>query len=461
MQTPDPALDTIVVGAGVAGLTAARLLAGAGQRVVVLEARNRIGGRLWTVVEGTDAGRRVTDLGASWIHGIKNSPLWDLAQTFGMRSVEFTVGSYQPGGRPIAYFGPDGARLDDEAADRFIADVHAFDRALTATIAGAPHGSSYADVVEATLGRLEWGADRSERVREFMRHRTEEQYGAWIGDLDAHGLDDDAIEGDEVVFPAGYAALAHHLADGLDVRLDHTVTRVEWDPGHRTGEPNEPGDEGVVPSAVTVTTSQGVFTAARAVVTVPVGVLQSDDFTFDPPLPEPNASALAGLTMNAFEKVFLSFPKRFWEEGAYAIRQQGEAGVWWHSWYDVSSVAGEPTLLTFAAGPCAAAIRGWSDTQITASVMDAVRRLYGPDVPGPTHVRITRWQDDPFSRGSYAYMTVGSRPEDHDRISTPIGDAVHLAGEATWTDDPATVTAALMSGKRAAEQILGRSVALR
>jgi monoamine oxidase len=73
-------------------------------------------------------------------------------------------------------------------------------------------------------------------------------------------------------------------------------------------------------------------------------------------------------------------------------------------------------------------------------------------------VRISAWQDDPFARGSYAYMTVGSTTADHDDLATPIGGVLHIAGEATWTDDPATVTAALHSGHRAAENVLGHTV---
>src|SRR5689334_911113 len=107
--------DTIVVGAGIAGLSAARLLSKAGRRVVVLEARERIGGRVWT--DRHDG--RVTDLGASWIHGVIDSPVAEAATAFGLRTVEFTVGGYQPDSRPIAYYGPDGIRLSDADAAAF------------------------------------------------------------------------------------------------------------------------------------------------------------------------------------------------------------------------------------------------------------------------------------------------------------------------------------------------------
>ena len=354
--------DTIVVGAGVSGLTAARLLAGSGQRVLVLEARDRIGGRTWTDrSEGL-----VTDLGASWIHGIQDSPLAEAVRAFGLPTVEFTVGAYQPDSRPIAYYDPAGRRLTDEAAGRFAADLHAFDARLARTVASSTLGSSYADVVEATLTRLDWDADRLERVREYLRHRTEEQYGVWIGDLDAHGLDDDTVDGDEVVFPDGYDRLAEHLAIGVEVRLEHVVRQVRW------------SAEGV-----TIRTDRADFTADRAVVTVPIGVLKSDDFVIEPALPEPVAGAVDRLEMNAFEKVFLRFPRRFWDDGVYAIRQQGAHGAWWHSWYDLSALHGEPTLLTFAAGPCARETRSWDDDRLVDSVLAALRRLYGDAVEAP------------------------------------------------------------------------------
>lgn len=429
--------DTIVVGAGVSGLTAARLLVRSGRRVVVLEARDRVGGRVHT--DRTDG--LATDLGASWIHGIDGSPVAAAARAFGMRTVEFTVGGYQPDSRPIAHYGPDGVRLSADVAQRYVDDIHAVDATLAGVIASSTPDASYRDVTEEALARQGWDANRTQRVREYLEHRSEEQYGAWIDDLAAHGLDDDVVDGDEVVFPDGYDRLPVALAEGLEVRLAHAVSRVAW------------SADGVV-----VSTDRGDLAARDAVVTVPVGVLRSEDFVIDPPLPEPNAGALGRLAMNAFEKVFLRFPVRFWDDDVYAIRQQGPEGAWWHSWYDLTPLHGVPTLLTFAAGPAAIATRDWDADRVAASVLEQLRRLYGDGVVAPTRVDVTHWQDDPFARGSYAYMTVGSTTRDHDDLATPVGGVLHLAGEATWTDDPATVTAALCSGHRAAENVLGRDI---
>ncbi|MET1018369.1 MAG: NAD(P)/FAD-dependent oxidoreductase, partial [Microterricola sp.] len=251
------------------------------------------------------------------------------------------------------------------------------------------------------------------------------------------------VAGDEVVFPDGYDRLPQRLAAGLDVRLEHVVSRVSW------------SAEGV-----TVATERGTLTADTVVLTVPVGVLQADDFVIEPPLPEPVSGALARLKMNAFEKVVMRFESKFWDDEVYAIRQQGAESRRWHSWYDLTPLHGTPTLLTFAAGPTARETRDWSDDAVVDSILAQLRRLFGDRVQRPTRVHITNWQDDPFARGSYAFMTVGSTTADHDDLATPIGGVLHIAGEASWTDDPATVPAALRSGHRAASNILHREIAI-
>lgn len=429
--------DTVVVGAGIAGLSAARLLTRAGRRVVVLEARDRVGGR----VHSQRDGHHVTDRGASWIHGIDDSPVEAAARAFGMPMVEFTVGGYQPDSRPLAYFGPDAARLTLEEVQAFADDVRTLNADLVEVIARSAQDATYADVVEEALAARDWAPERAQRVREYNGRRAEEQYGVHMSVLGAHGLDDDTVNGIEVVFPRGYDELATNLATGLDIRLEHVVTAIDW------------SDEGV-----TVTTDRGTFPGATAVVTLPIGVLQSGDVVITPPLPDTHQRVLGVLASNAFEKVVLRFPDRFWDAGVYGIRQFGDEGEWWHSWYDLGRIHDEAALLTFAAGPAAVATRHWSDEEITASTMTQLRRLYGEAIPEPESVVVTRWQDDPFSRGSYSYMKPGSVGPDHDELAAPVGGVLHLAGEATWGDDPATVPGALLSGHRAAEHVLGRAV---
>ena len=118
-----------------------------------------------------------------------------------------------------------------------------------------------------------------------------------------------------------------------------------------------------------------------------------------------------------------------------------------------------PTLLTFAAGPAARASAAGATSRWPRRSRQ-LRRLYGPEVPDPVGAHVTAWQDDPFARGSYAYMTPGSRTRTTTTSPSPSAGLLHLAGEATWTDDPATVTAAFRSGERAAGAVIGHPVAL-
>ncbi|MDU0346864.1 NAD(P)/FAD-dependent oxidoreductase [Microbacterium sp. KSW2-29] len=431
-------VDTLVVGAGISGLAAARLLSRHGQRVVVLEARDRVGGRVFT--DRTEG--HITDRGASWIHGIDDSPVAEAARAFGMPMVEFTVGGYQPDSRPLTYFDAAGHRLSAEDVRQYADDIRTLNAALVGIIAEADDDATYAEVVERALAAQDWDAERAERVREYNDRRAQEQYGIGMDGLGAHGLDDDTVNGDEVVFPRGYDELATHFAEGLDVRLEHVVSRVRW-----------------APEGAEVETDRGTFHARHVVVTVPVGVLHAGDLVLEPALPEAHARALGLLRMNAFEKVVLRFAERFWEDGVYGIRQLGDEGEWWHSWYDLGRLHDEPALLTFAAGPAAVATRAWSDDEIVASTLAQLRRLYGDAVPTPESALVTRWQDDPFSRGSYAYMLPGSIGADHDDLAEPLGDGtLHLAGEATWGDDPATVPGAMLSGHRAAQNVLRREL---
>ncbi|WP_420369241.1 flavin monoamine oxidase family protein [Curtobacterium sp. L1-20] len=424
--------DVVVVGAGIAGLATARALSRSGRSVVVLEARDRVGGRTWT-----DSALGVpVDLGASWIHGIDGNPLWDLASAFGIDTVEYTVGSFQFDGRPIAWHDPSGVRLSDDAARAFAADLHTVDAVLHSVVADAAPGTTYAAAVATALATLGWTGPRAERVTEYTTHRSEDLCGAPATLLDAHGLDEEHVAGDEVVFPGGYGQYAAALADGLDVRLAAVVRSVSSSD-----------------SSVTVGVADGrAFTAQHAVVTVPLGVLQAGDVTFDPPLPEPVAGAIGRLGMGVYDKVFLRFPERFWDD--WVIRQQGPAGVDWHSWYDMSRVTGQPVLAALVGGSGARRLETRSDDAVVAEAVAALRRMHGPAVPDPDAYRITRWAADPFARGSYSYLHVGASADDHDLLGTPTG-RVQLAGEATWGDDPATVHGALLSGLRAAGRITG------
>lgn len=433
-------IDTIVIGAGISGITAARLLHNAGREVVILEARDRIGGRMWT---DRTAGFAV-DRGASWIHGLTGNPLTRIVERLGIPTLEFTVGSYQAGGRPITNFDEEYRELDNDQRNAWVHDVKIADEELRKTIAVADPGTSYAEASRQAIAQLNWGSSRATRMLNFFRHRTEEQCGAEYTLVDAHGLDEDDIGGDEeVIFPDGYDRVPQHLAEGLDIRLEQVVQQVNR-----------------VDGRVRITTRDSEYVAANVIVTVPLGVLKAGGISFNPELPEDVSGAIDRIEMGVFNKIFLRFPERFWDEETYVIRQLGDPSCPWHSWYNVSAISGTPTLLTFAGGDMGRTIEGMADGEIIESVLESLRRVYGDAVLPPVAHWITRWDSEEFTRGSYSYLPAGSTSEDHDAMSNPIDGVLHFAGEATWSADPATVHGALLSGHRAAERVLGAAINL-
>ena len=264
-------------------------------------------------------------------------------------------------------------RLSDAAAQRFVDDIHAVDATLLGVVAESDPDASYRDVTDAAIADQGWDDERAAaraRVHASTGRRSSTGRGSRISPRTASTTTSSTAT--RWCSPTGTTGFPRTSRRGSTSASSTSSRACEWSA-----------------DGVTVTTDHGTFTADNAVVTVPVGVLQSDDFVIEPPLPEPNAGALGRLEMNAFEKVFLRFPTKFWDDGVYAIRQQGPEGAWWHSWYDLTALHGTPTLLTFAAGPAAVQTRDWSEEQVVESVLAQLRRLYGDRVEQPTRVHIT------------------------------------------------------------------------
>ena len=212
--------DTIVVGAGVAGLTAARLLTRAG--------RARPGAR-GPRPRGRPSRHRPplrTRHRPRCILDPRHHRLPRRRRGRGIRHAHGRVHrrrlpARQPPDRLLRSRRTNDSRMPPHRA--FIDDIHAADATLLRSRRGLGPGCLLPRRHRRSDRPPGLGRERAQRVREYLEHRSEEQYGAWIEDLAAHGLDDDSIDGDEVVFPDGYDRLPSHLAEGLDVRLTHVV----------------------------------------------------------------------------------------------------------------------------------------------------------------------------------------------------------------------------------------------
>jgi monoamine oxidase len=403
----------VVVGAGMAGLAAARRLADAGVRVTVLEARERIGGRVWT-----DTSLDVPiDLGAAWIHGTEGNPIVGLAGEVGARTVETDF--YD------AVLFDEGAVVDEADVEASFESWGEIVTKIEALSSEAGDDASLADglVQVANLDDplLAWNV-RSSVISEYAADPDQLSL-KWFGS-------EGELDGPDLILPDGYVELARHLARGVTIRLGTAVTRIAHDS-----------------ERVRLETSTGSVDADRAIVTVPLGVLKAGAIAFDPPLPGTKRQAIERLGFGLLDKVVLAFEEPFWPQSADLLGLVGTKQPV-GDLVNGLSFAGAPLLIGIRGGAAARSREALSDREAVDEVRVAL------DAPEPTGALVTRWAADPYARGSYSFLAVGSSPADLHALAEPVGERLLFAGEATHEEFFATVHGAYMSGVREAERIL-------
>lgn len=425
----DPALwDVIIVGAGMAGLCAAQILQQKGLRVIVLEARNRIGGRTWTdEIAGTPL-----DLGASWIHGTLGNPMTQIAN---QQNAALIPTDYED----LQRFDFDGSPLTDDLDRRADTLLERYFNLAREYAEDQNSDLSLQSALEAALREQPLGA-RDLRLLNYALNTTlEHEYAADAGQLSAWYFDEQQeFDGEDVIFAQGYRVIVQAMAQNLQIRLNQVARRITYD------------DNGA-----SLNTQSDTLRARAILVTVPLGVLQSGSITFEPPLPAEKQTALARVGMGLLNKCYLIFPRAFWDDATllgYVSERKGE----WAEWLNLNALLGAPILLGFNAGEYARRLETQTDAQIIQSAMSVLRKMYGADIPEPLDYRITRWAQDPFALGSYSFLGVNATPNDYDALAQPVGERVFFAGEHTQRDYPSTVHGAYLSGARAADQILNR-----
>jgi monoamine oxidase len=423
-DAPPTETDVIVIGAGVAGLSAAHDLAAGGRKVVVLEARDRIGGRLWT--NRSWKGMNL-DMGASWIHGAKGNPVTDIAKQLSLETKMTTWENVK------LYESESGALPASETEHA----AKVLKRVVRA-------GDDAEPGANATVREV---ADRAARDLELSEHdrldlefeltaEVEQDFACDASDLAWSGLEEGKGDrGDDFLFPGGYDGILGAFTPGLDVRLGHVVSRIVHD------------DAGV-----RVETSRGNFHAQRALVTLPLGVLKSGNVRFDPPLAGEKAHAVDAMAMGVLDKIYLRFPEIFWPNDAEIFGRVAKGGDF-ITWINIAYYTKAPVLMAFHAGSAALRIEAMTDDEIVAHAVDHLKAMFGADVKSPEAVLVTRWAQDPFALGSYSHIAKGSTPKDRAALAEPIGDRLFFAGEATERDYPATIRGALESGRREAKRI--------
>ena len=427
----------LIIGAGISGLEAARLLGRNGIETIVLEGRNRTGGRMWSVQMKND---HTIDMGAAWIHGIHGSipggllsnPLWDLTQE---------------------------ARIDTRPTETD--DLHVFHS--TENDSFDPeywYGEYVAYVKEQTRepganGTLQHYADAFVQLHGLSVSQTELFFSYLhiiIENEEAAELD--TISGKDVfvvssnhagvehVFhKTGYKALIDYMAkDVEDIRLEQVVTKISYGNG----------------LAEVRTADNHLYQAQFVLVTVPLGVLKAGTIEFDPPLPKWKTDAIQRIGYGLLDKAVLLWDEAWWDLKEYFFLRVASKRSEYSFWVNANKWNDRPALICYFIGKEAYRLETeLTSAEVIEEVRQALQKMF-PDrvVPPPIDGFMTHWKLDPFSNGSYSFISINQRRDDPFYLAEPLADQLLFAGEATRTEDYGYAQGALMSGRREVTRLL-------
>ncbi|HEX3438247.1 MAG TPA: NAD(P)/FAD-dependent oxidoreductase [Pseudacidobacterium sp.] len=418
--------DVLVLGAGIAGLAAARMLAEQGMRVALLEARSRVGGRLFT--EHADGFDLPVELGAEFVHG-RPAELWQVIQEAGLRTYELDGSSlcFEQGILRECEEMPAFQVLNElrqDAKDTSFAEWIAH-KNLPAEIAESAtafvEGFNAADASKIGTAALVKQQAAEAEIEGMRGFRLEDGYGSVAGFL-----------------------LRRFEAAGGEIFFSTVAQSLVWEQGNARIE------------AVRGDKQKGIFEAKHCISTLPLGVLQSGSVHFDPE-PVRVLHAAAQMAMGSARRITFLFRECFWQSGfpdaSFVFSQEDLIRVWWTPAPKIM-----PMITGWIGGPKAldsaiAKDKGFANlalrtlAKIFAVPEDHLRELV---VGWHTH----DWQHDPFALGAYSYAPKGALHAS-EIMSEPVEDTLFFAGEHTDTTGHwGTVHGALRSGLRVARQVL-------
>jgi monoamine oxidase len=416
-----------IVGAGAAGISAARPLATAGHDVSVWEARAQAGGRALTDTSFTS---HPVELGAEFVHG-ERVATWDWIRTLGARTTDAAH-------RYEMWFHLNGSLQDRERATReFGTDPLGAIEQLTRRWLDSGRPDTSLDHVLNLWPEISREPLTEER-RRLIDNYVSELTASDPRDLGVYRARRRSAEPPETRrhfrLIDGYSDLVSRAAAGLSITVERPVTSVRWD--DRSAE---------------VCAGDRVERVDRVIVTVPLGVLRRGDIEFIPELPEPKRNAIHKLNTGHISKVILRFDHVYWPPNMTFLWTPLSTQVWWRPGQGQPDES--PVLTAFFGGQAAADLESASEAEVVA---EAARQL-GDILRQPLSGHVLDGRYIAWGREPHIWMGYSSAPPNgdglRDALAAPAG-ALYFAGEATNASHPATVHGAIESGTRAAAEVL-------
>jgi monoamine oxidase len=410
----------VVIGGGISGLAAAKKLKEKGFTVIILEAQEKVGGRM-----RTDRSLGVAfDEGASWIHGPNGNPITNLASQSGATTYLISDGS-------VEVFDTNGTAYSDTVLTN---SENQFESALNAVRSAGTQTQSFQTVFNSL-----YPTQANDRLWKYMLSAfLEFNTGGDISKLSSKFFDDDEeYSGADVIVTNGFDKVTTFLATGLDVRLNTRISSINYSN-----------------AKVNIISNGNNIDADHVVVSVPLGVLKNNAIVFMPALPIDKSNAINNTNIGNVNKFLLVWDTPFWDTNLQYIGYTADTKGKFNYFLNIKKFTPANGLMTFAFGDYANVTESRTDNQIIDEIMLNLKRIYGNSIPNPTNFLRTKWGQNINSYGAYSYATNGSTSADFDKLSNQIYNKVFFAGEHTEREYRGTVHGAYLSGIREADKII-------
>jgi monoamine oxidase len=410
----------IIIGAGISGLGAAKKLKEKGFNVTVLEAQDKVGGRLRT---NRTLGIGF-DEGASWIHGINGNPITILAQQAGMNTFE-TIDD-----QADACYDIGGILRNSTSYDNAETELYSILNTLK-------NSGSTTQSFESIFNNL-YPTKAADRLWRFLLSTYVTFDTGDLNNLSSILYNEgEEYGGTEKIATNGYDTIANYLANGFNTQLNQRVSKVDYSS-----------------TQIKVTHNGNVTEADYVLVTVPLGVLKANSIQFIPSLPSAKQNAIEKVGMNCVNKFLLTWDTAFWDDNQY-ISYTPEIKDKFNYFVNVKKFhPSVNALMTFAYADYARQTEMMTDAQIIDEIMFHLKDIYGNSIPNPTNLLRTKWQINENSFGAYSYTAVGTEMQHFDDLAEEVNDKLFFAGEHTEVDYFSTVHGAYLSGIREADKII-------
>lgn len=418
--------SSLIIGAGAAGLAAAHALQATGKNVLVLEARNRIGGRIYTDYSLTDF---PLELGAEFIHG-DGAPTYDLLQKANMgvipveRKKKLWWALPNQAAFPVALHSP---------------DMQALIRRIWEDYNGLQHATLETDMSLADYLRKKGYKAEQLAIADVLLAQTScaTLDGLSCYDLIREAQADTAGEG-EARISVGYSSLLNWYSQAIPIQLNTPVAEIQWGRG----------------GVSVITEERRVYHAKSCVITIPVSLLQQKTIVFDPPLPRQKQWAIDSFHMPPATKLIYGFRQRLWDADLTFMCHQGTTARWWTPSYGRQGAV----MACYITDRRAWKVDQMPESQALGLGLLELSKLLAIPLEALDRACVlakrVAWSQEPYTRGGYASLAP-HKAEARPLLAQPEGNVLFFAGEATaYHSNPQTVHGALESGWRAARECL-------